>query len=88
MTTVAHFAVEADQSEFDQVLAEFVGDDFVVVHESDPSATRRLMCELRLSERSVLSRFYRTCTEHGIVLDVQRIYRAPGGASDPGVMAG
>jgi hypothetical protein len=82
MTVVAQLAIEAGQSEFDQVLAELPDEELIAIAETDSSATGQRIVEVQLSNGELLSRLHKGCVERDILCDVQRISHEPTGTTD------
>ena len=82
MTVVARLAIEAEQSEFDRVLAELPEDGPVAVQKTESSSTDQRIVELRVDDGETLVRLYEVCTNQGLLFDVQRIAQEPTETAD------
>lgn len=82
MTVVAQLAIEAEQSEFDRVLAELPEDGPVAVQKTESSSTDQRIVELRVDDGETLVRLYEVCTNQGLLFDVQRIAQEPTETAD------
>jgi hypothetical protein len=82
MTVVAQLAIEAEQSEFDRVLAELPEDGLVAVQKTESSSTDQRIVELRVDDGETLVRLHEVCANQGLLFDVQRIAQEPTETAD------
>jgi hypothetical protein len=82
MTVVAQLAIEAEQSEFDRVLAELPEDGLVAAQKTESSSAGQRIVELRVDDGETLMRLHEACANKGLLFDVQRIAQEPTETAD------
>ena len=87
MTVVAQIGTEGELSSFKQVIANFGEDDLTIVGEANPPTPDQQTFKVRAGDRDVLLQFHETCMKQGVTLTINRIYREPDEAPEPGISA-